>query len=126
MHTSSRVTALFGAILLCACEKPEPAAPTTAEPAAEPQAPVSQPEPQPAAPAQDHRHPEEVHFSNVVQLTAGGENAEAYWSFDGTKLIYQAHEGDGCDQIYTRPARDPKGVPQLVSTGKGATTCAYY
>ncbi|HKO89924.1 MAG TPA: hypothetical protein VJU61_02160, partial [Polyangiaceae bacterium] len=61
-----------------------------------------------------------------VQLTQGGENAEAYWSFDSTKLIYQAHEGDGCDQIYVRSALDPASKPQLVSTGKGATTCAYF
>jgi Tol biopolymer transport system component len=83
-------------------------------------------EPQPAAPADANRHPEEVHLSNVVQLTTGGENAEAYWSFDGQKLIYQAHEGEGCDQIYVRDARDPSSAPQRVSTGKGATTCSYF
>jgi len=127
MHTSSRVTALFAAtsvsacaLLVGACEKPpEPVAPSSA-PAAAPEAP------QPAAPADAHRHPEEVHFGNIVQLSTGGENAEAYWSFDNSKLIYQAHEGEGCDQIYVRPAKDPSGQPQRVSTGKGATTCAYF
>lgn len=68
----------------------------------------------------------EVHLKELVQLTTAGENAEAYWSNDGTRLIYQAHEGEGCDQIYVRPARDPNAKPQLVSTGKGATTCAYF
>ena len=77
-------------------------------------------------PAEPHRHPEEVHLSQVVPLTTGGENAEAYWSFDGKKLIFQAHEGEGCDQIYVRDARDASAKPQLVSTGKGATTCAYF
>ena len=32
----------------------------------------------------------EVHFKNMKQLTFGGENAEAYWSFDDSKLIFQA------------------------------------
>jgi len=31
--------------------------------------------------------PEEVHLRNVRQLTFEGENAEAYFSPDGTKLI---------------------------------------
>jgi len=130
MHTSSRFTAILGAPLLyaalfCGCEKPEPVAPTPPEPPAEASAPAEAP-PQPAAPADANRHPEEVHLSNVVQLTTGGENAEAYWSFDGQKLIYQAHEGEGCDQIYVRDARDPSSTPKLVSTGKGATTCSYF
>lgn len=122
MHTSSRVTAAFAlscqALALFACEKPEPVAPAnTPEAAAEPGA---------AAPADAHRHPEETHLSSIVQLTQGGENAEAYYSFDGSKLIYQAHEGEGCDQIYVRDAHDPASQPQLVSTGQGATTCSYF
>lgn len=40
----------------------------------------------------------EPHLENVRQLTFGGENAEAYWSFDGKQLILQAHQGEGCDQ----------------------------
>jgi len=120
MHTSSTVAVSILALSFFACEKPEPAAaPTTA-----PEAPVEAP--QPAAPADPNRHPEEQHFSNIVQLTNGGENAEAYWSFDGTKLIYQAHEGEGCDQIYVRDAQTAGGTPQRVSTGQGATTCAYF
>jgi hypothetical protein len=43
----------------------------------------------------------EKHFKNLRQLTFSGENAEAYFNLDGTKLIYQAHDGDSlCDQIY--------------------------
>jgi Tol biopolymer transport system component len=131
MHTSSRFTAvsearlisaarwLGAAFLVCACEKPEPVAPTSAAEAA-PQGT------EPAASGDAHRHPEEIHLSQIQQLTTGGENAEAYWSFDGTKLIYQAHEGEGCDQIYVRDARDPASQAQRVSTGEGATTCAYF
>jgi Tol biopolymer transport system component len=76
----------------------------------------------PAAPAQA---PSEPHLANIKQLTFGGENAEAYFSFDGKKLIYQSHaDPEGCDQIYTMniDGSDKK----LVSTGKGRCTCAYF
>jgi Tol biopolymer transport system component len=67
----------------------------------------------------------ERHLANVRQLTHGGENAEAYWSFDGSQLIFQStREGHGCDRIYTMKA---DGSDQkLVSTGTGRTTCSYF
>src|SRR5204863_7744351 len=46
-------------------------------------------------------HPLEKHFKSLKQLTFGGDNAEAYWSFDGTRLTFQATEpawGQECDQ----------------------------
>jgi Tol biopolymer transport system component len=65
----------------------------------------------------------EPHLRDIKQLTFGGENAEAYWSFDGQQLIMQAHRGEGCDQIYRlKPGADPVRV----SNGKGATTCSYF
>lgn len=71
------------------------------------------------------RDPREVHLLNIKQLTFGGENAEAYFSYDGLKLIFQStREGNRCDQIYTMDI-DGKDV-RMVSTGKGVTTCAYY
>ncbi len=72
------------------------------------------------------RHEEETHFKGLLQLTDGGENAEAYWSFANDRLILQAHEGQGCDQIYTMDVSGPLPERTLVSTGKGATTCAYF
>jgi hypothetical protein len=33
--------------------------------------------------------PGETHFANVQQLTFGGDNAEAYFSFDGKWLVFQ-------------------------------------
>lgn len=67
----------------------------------------------------------EVHFSNLKQLTFGGENAEAYFSFDGKKLIFQStRDGRRCDQIYTMDIDG--GNVKMVSTGKGITTCAYF
>ncbi|RYZ09054.1 MAG: M28 family peptidase [Myxococcales bacterium] len=65
----------------------------------------------------------EPHLADFQQLTAGGENAEAYWSSDGRQLILQAHAGEGCDRIYRMT---PGTEPVQVSTGKGATTCAYF
>ncbi len=74
----------------------------------------------------------EKHFAHVQQLTFGGDNAEAYFSFDGKYLIFQktnSKEGIQCDQIWmgkipTQP--DEKFEPTLVSTGTGRTTCAYF
>src|SRR5436305_86594 len=75
------------------------------------------------APAADSR---EVHLTDVVQLTHGGQNAEAYWSPDGKELIFQSTRPPyACDQIFRLPA-DGKGQPALVSTGKGRTTCSYF
>ena len=76
-------------------------------------------------------YPEEKHFSNVQQLTNGGDNAEAYFSYDGQYLVYQktyVKEGIPCDQIYVGkvPAPGEKFEPKLVSTGKGRTTCAFF
>lgn len=67
----------------------------------------------------------EKHLTNIRMLTDGGENAEAYFSFDEQKLIYQATFGDmKCDQIYTMKLDGSE--KQLVSTGNGRTTCSYF
>ena len=65
------------------------------------------------------------HLSGIRQLTHGGENAEAYWSPDGKRLIFQTtHSPYPCDQIFLMNA---DGSDQhLVSTGKGRTTCGYF
>lgn len=70
--------------------------------------------------------PGEVHLSDLRQLTFGGENAEAYWSPDGSELVMQSTRPPyGCDQIFRLPV-DPPGELRLVSTGTGRTTCAYF
>lgn len=69
--------------------------------------------------------PGESHFAHLWQLTFGGQNAEAYWSADGTKLIFQAMVGDAkCDQEYVLDL--VTGVTRRVSTGTGRTTCGYF
>jgi TolB protein len=67
----------------------------------------------------------EPHLKNIRQLTSGGENAEAYFSPDGTQLIFQStRDGAGCDQQYVMNV-DGSGVRRL-SSGAGRTTCGYF
>ncbi len=74
----------------------------------------------------------EKHFANVQQLTFGGDNAEAYFSFDGQWLIFQktsSKEGIPCDQMFIGkvPVKEgEKFEPRLVSTGKGRSTCGAF
>jgi len=66
-----------------------------------------------------------THLSELKQLTHGGQNAEAYWSPDGKRLIFQTTRPPyDCDQMFVMNA---DGTDQhLVSTGKGRTTCGYF
>jgi TolB protein len=67
----------------------------------------------------------ERHLRNIRKLTSGGENAEAYFSLDGTRLIYQSTRPDyPCDQIYTMKLDGSE--QRRVSTGTGRTTCGYF
>jgi Tol biopolymer transport system component len=64
-------------------------------------------------------------LANIQQLTFGGQNAEAYWSPDGKRLVFQATRDDQqCDQIYVMNADGSDA--RMVSTGKGRTTCGYF
>jgi TolB protein len=76
----------------------------------------------------------EQHLRNIKQLTYGGNNAEAYWSFDGKQLVFQSDweeiNSQGCDQIFIMNADGSKisnaNQYQLASTGRGRTTCSYF
>ena len=80
----------------------------------------------------DLKYPEEKYFKNIRQITFSGENAEAYWSFDDSKLIFQATNekwGESCDQIYIIDTNDytlRDSIPQRISLGEGRTTCSYF
>jgi Tol biopolymer transport system component len=67
----------------------------------------------------------EPHLTNVNQLTFGGQNAEAYWNADCTRLTWQARvEGYPAEQIFSM--NGDGSDRRLVSTGKGRCTCSYY
>ncbi len=66
----------------------------------------------------------EPNLQNIKQLTFGGENAEAYFSSDGKKLIFQStRDGYPCDQIYTMNI-DGSDVKKISQGGR--TTCSYF
>jgi Tol biopolymer transport system component len=69
---------------------------------------------------------DEPHLTALRMLTNGGENAEAYFSADARRLIFQATRPgvNACDQIFTMNT-DGSNV-RMVSSGKGRTTCAYF
>jgi len=91
----------------------------------------------------DHSHGSEVidttihyakekHLANIKQLTFGGDNAEAYFSFDNSMITFQTNNsgwGFECDQICYSPLEGSdmgEVMPQLISTGQGRTTCSYF
>ncbi|SUZ85230.1 uncharacterized protein METZ01_LOCUS38084 [marine metagenome] len=74
---------------------------------------------------------DEKNFKSLRQVTFGGDNAEAYWSFDDKKLIFQSNFNKwnvDCDQMFIMNYNDmyDDNIPQMVSTGMGRTTCAYF
>jgi Tol biopolymer transport system component len=76
-------------------------------------------------------YPEETYFKNLQQLTFGGDNAEAYWSYDGKSLVFQrtsVKDGVPCDQIFIGkvPKRGEPFIYKMISSGKGRTTCAFF
>lgn len=81
-----------------------------------------------SATADTLRYQDEKHLKNIKKLTFGGDNAEAYWSFDSSLLTFQSTSeqlGTQCDQIfYMDPFQG--STPKLISTGKGRTTCSYF
>ena len=75
--------------------------------------------------------PEEKHFKSMKQITFGGDNAEAYWSFDDKQIVFQSNNPKwnvSCDQMFLMNADETfeTKIPPMVSTGKGRTTCSYF
>jgi len=74
----------------------------------------------------------EKHFKNIHQLTNSGDNAEAYWSFDGKRITFQRtnpKEGINCDEIFMgvvpTKLKDTFSY-KSISGGKARTTCSYF
>jgi TolB protein len=75
--------------------------------------------------------PSEKHFAAIQQLTFGGDNAEAYFSYDGKWLIFQRtspKDGILCDEMFIGkvPVNGEKFEYKKVSNGKGRTTCGFF
>jgi TolB protein len=75
----------------------------------------------------------ETHLKNLTRLTYGGDNAEAYFSFDGKNASFQSNNakwGLKCDQIFNldikKAGLDTAYKPTMISSGKGRTTCSYF
>lgn len=75
----------------------------------------------------------EKHLKNLTQLTFGGDNAEAYWSWNNKNLTFQSNNkkwGLECDQIFNlrikSAAKDTGYMPPNISSGKGRTTCSFF
>lgn len=74
----------------------------------------------------------ESHLKNLRQLTFGGDNAEAYFSFNNQMVTFQSNYdkwGLDCDQIFyfnLEGVNMQEQTPQMISTGLGRTTCAYF
>ena len=68
---------------------------------------------------------EETYLSNVRQVTDSFVKAgEGYFSPDGKRIVFQAVPPEyPFYQIYTQPL---DGKPELISTGRGRTTCSYF
>ena len=83
----------------------------------------------PVVPPGGISHPDresEPRLTNLRRLTDGGQNAEAYFSPEGDRLIFQATMPGvtECDQQFIM---DTTGQNlRLVSTGDGRTTCGYF
>jgi len=75
----------------------------------------------------------ESHLKNPKMLTHGGDNAEAYFSFDGKQASFQSNNakwGLKCDQIFnlniSKAEKDSTYRPAMISSGKGRTTCSFF
>ncbi len=120
---------IFASLLLFACQNSENNTENQkSEPEKKTEAPTSSNE--------NELNPEsltyagETNIKNLKQLTFGGDNAEAYFSFDDQFLVFQASNrkwGANCDQIFYMSVNGYEGdQPPLLSTGKGRTTCSYF
>lgn len=130
MSSVRRAAVCLASLALLACQGAAP--PPADKPAGPAPAPASAPAPAPTTVTEPPRDPNlplpgERHFKSLRQLTFGGENAEAYFSFDEKRLIFQStRDGAACDQIYTLDPYSSTLLPTRVSSGKGRTTCAYF
>jgi TolB protein len=62
---------------------------------------------------------------NITRLTSDGDNGEAYFSWNDTRLIWQSNRGGyACDKIWTM--RLDGSDKRMVSPDHGAHTCSFF
>ncbi|MEL6923548.1 MAG: hypothetical protein AAFO94_05820 [Bacteroidota bacterium] len=115
-------------VLLFACG---PETNNTTETADTPAATTATPPTTEMATVATQAYEQEKHLQNLKQLTFGGDNAEAYFSYDNSQLVFQATNEDwkaACDQIFTMSTGGyaKNTTPKMLSTGMGRTTCSYF
>jgi TolB protein len=68
----------------------------------------------------------ERHLRNIRQLTFEGNNAEAYFSADGKRIVFQRQPDitKGCDQMYIMNIDGAR--MRHVANGFGKNTCGYF
>lgn len=82
--------------------------------------------------ASELKFKEEKHLTNIKQLTFGGDNAEAYFSFNDSLVTFQVTNKNWkleCDQIFYfdwRSADLKNNLPKMISSNTGRTTCSYF
>ena len=113
-HLMRIILLLLGATLIFSCKNETKNAPAKAE-----------------AGSDSLIYPEEKHFKSIKQITFGGNNAEAYWSFDDSMMVFQSDNknwGMECDQMFLMNVGETfqDTIPPMISTGLGRTTCAYF
>ncbi len=68
---------------------------------------------------------EDLHMKSLTQLTFDGDNGEAYFNSDGTKLIFQSNRGgEACDKIWIMNIDGSD--KHMVSPSHGAHTCSFF
>lgn len=77
-------------------------------------------------PSANDAQAEAQYLTSTRAVTSQGRNGESYYSPDGKHLLFQSIRGDNPHyQIYSVPA-DGSAPAQLISTGKGKTTCSFW
>jgi len=113
------LTSALAALLSACSPAPQPGSPESPAEAGGPSCPI------PGAELVDELLAEgETHFAHLWRLSFDGQNAEAYWNPEGTRLSFQRRWGDiECDRIFVTEA---SGEFRQISSGRGTTTCSYF
>ena len=72
------------------------------------------------------RYEQEKYIRNIQQLTFGANNAEAYWSFDDSKIILQSDNAGSLNDIFPNISRNRGMLGNITKRSEMLDTCEYY